>query len=121
MFAEGRAFGFRDPRPTNRVYPGEVHDTEDVDEERETGDESYHAIRRRAWNVRRKVREEKRADFGHFSVTDHVFVLVKVLRSGGIESSYYAYFDEVYDRSRSQLYRTADLPPGKDRCRCQDK
>ena len=59
MFAEGRAFGFRDPRPTDRVYPGEVHDTEDVDEERETGDESHYAIRRRARNVRRKVRRKK--------------------------------------------------------------
>ena len=56
LFDEARTFRSRDPRATGRVYPDEIHDTEEVHEERETGDEPYHAVRRRARDVRRKVR-----------------------------------------------------------------
>ena len=56
VFHEACTFRSRDPRTTGRVYPNEVYDTEEAHEEWKTGGEPHHAVRRRAWNVRRNVR-----------------------------------------------------------------
>ena len=46
MLGQDCAFRSGDPRATGRIYPDEVHDTEEVREERETCDEPYDVVRR---------------------------------------------------------------------------
>ena len=55
MFDQDCAFRPGDPRTTERVYPDEVHDTEEVHKERETCDEPYDAIRGWGFDVRGEV------------------------------------------------------------------